>query len=194
MSAAEYLAFERASADRHEFVDGELYSMSGASYAHNLILFALAFRLQEALLSGGCRVVTSGQRIAMKRRANYVYPDIVVVCGAPELEDDHGDTLLNPTVIVEVLSPSTERFDRGRKLEMYKTIESVREVLLVSQELPQVDVYTRHGDGFWVHRGILGLEATLTLGSVPVSITLAELYRGVELSAEAPPSAEERGT
>ena len=126
ISEREYLAGERDSAIKHEYFAGEVYAMTGASRNHNLIVSAVIARLYSQLENRKCTVYPGDLRVKVARRHSYVYPDVTVVCGEEWFEDGHNDTLLNPTVIVEVLSPSTEMFDRGKKFEQYRQISSLQ--------------------------------------------------------------------
>ncbi len=128
---AEYLAWERAAPDKHEFLGGEIFAMAGASFAHNKIVGNIVGELRDALRDRPCDVTPSDLRVKIPAVGLYTYPDAVVVCGEPQFEDDKLDTLLNPTVIVEVLSDSTEAYDRGKKFRYYRTIPSLRDYVLV---------------------------------------------------------------
>lgn len=149
MSEDEYLAFERASEERHEYIDGEIFAMCGGSGAHSEIGSGFNRVLGTALLSRRCKVYTPHLRIYIPASRRYVYPDVSVVCARPEFKGDKNDILLNPRVIVEVLSPSTEDYDRDDKFTHYKTIPSLAHYVLASQEKPLVEVFTRQQDGSW---------------------------------------------
>ena len=138
LTPEEYLAFERKATTKHEYLNGQIVAMSGASFAHTFITANIANQLYNQLIGGECRVVTSDMRVKASKTESYFYPDVVVICGEPLAEDNVFDTLLNPTVIVEVLSPSTEAYDRGEKFEHYKQIASLKEYLLVSQDAVSV--------------------------------------------------------
>lgn len=177
-----YLAFERAAETKHELWDGEVYAMSGASLAHNLIVGNLVRHLGNLLEGSGCVVLPSDMRVRIPRRDRYVYPDVTVVCGPPELEGEH-DVLLNPRMIVEVLSPSTADFDRGEKFAGYRTIPGLREVVFVSQDLRRLECYTRRSDDSWVLRELRD-DAALSLESLPAPLPLLRIYDGVALASE----------
>ncbi|MFV8755634.1 Uma2 family endonuclease [Nannocystaceae bacterium ST9] len=177
-----YLAFERGADEKHELWDGEVYAMGGASLAHNWIVGNLVHQLGNALEGSGCKALPSDLRVRITSSDRYVYPDVTIVCGSPELEGD-ADVLLNPRTIVEVLSPSTAAFDRGDKFAGYRSIPSVREVLFVSQEQRHVESYTRQADGSWVLREYRGDDA-LPLESLAAPLPLARIYAGVALSSE----------
>ena len=146
---SEYLIMERASPVRHEFFRGEAFAMAGASHQHNLIVANTVGALWSALRDRPCEVYPSDMRVKVEATGLYAYPDVTVVCGPPRLEDEHGDTLLNPLVLVEVLSDSTESFDRGGKFEQYRTIPSLAEVVFVSQKEAHVEHFERQADGSW---------------------------------------------
>lgn len=183
MQAEEYLAFDRAAEGKHELWDGEVFAMSGASLAHNRIVRNLLRHLGNPLEGMGCEVLPSDMRVriepAGRAGSRYVYPDVTIVCGPPHLEGE-ADVLRNPNLVVEVLSPSTEAFDRGEKFVGYRSLPSVHEVVLVSQDARRVECYTRQLDGSWVLREHTG-AASISLGPAPV--TLAQIYDGVELAA-----------
>jgi Uma2 family endonuclease len=149
MTASEYLEMERASPVRHELLRGEAFAMAGASRRHNLIVTNIVGALSSALRDRPGEVYPSHMRLKAEATGLYAYPDATVVCGAPRLKDQHGDTLLNPLVLFEVLSDSTESFDRGAKFEQYRTIASLAEVVFVSQKEPHVEHFARQEDGSW---------------------------------------------
>lgn len=149
MTEDEYLAFERAAETRHEFIDGEIFAMSGASRRHGRISLALGAVLVNALRGRRCEVYNNDLRVYIPQSRRYVYPDASIACGRVELKDKEHDTLLNPRVIVEVLSPSTEEYDRGEKFTHYKTIPSLAHYVLAAQDKPLVEVFTRQQDGSW---------------------------------------------
>lgn len=148
-SAAEYLAWEREQLDKHEFHCGEVFAMAGGSPRHNLLASAMMVALAAATREHGCRVLSSDQRIAAEPQKRYVYADAVVVCGAPQTEPGASDVLSNPTAVVEVLSPSTEAYDRGVKSRAYRRLPSLSDYLLVSQTEPRIEHYRRDNDGSW---------------------------------------------
>jgi Uma2 family endonuclease len=177
----EYLARERRAEEKSEYWDGEVFLMTGASRAHNLIVLNVGGELHEQLKEHPCEVYPSNMRVRIPNTARYVYPDVSVVCGEPQFEDEELDTLLNPTVIVEVLSPSTEAFDRGKKLDSYRTIPSLQECLLIAQDERRVYLYTRQPDNRWLLSEASDLDATLSLDSIGCQIALVEIYRKVGL-------------
>ncbi|MEO8602907.1 MAG: Uma2 family endonuclease [bacterium] len=178
-SVEEYLAFERASEERHEFLAGEVFAMGGASMRHNTITLAAASELLGQLKGGTCRVFASEMRVKVADSGLYTYPDIVVACGAVELEDDFFDTLLNPTLIIEVLSPSTEAYDRGEKFEHYRKLATLREYVLIAQDRAHVEQFSRQADGHWLLAEWDGLAATVTLPSIGAALALGEIYADI---------------
>jgi len=149
MSEQDYLDFERSSPDKHEYADGEIFAMSGGTIEHSSIAANIIIELGNALLGRGCRVLTSDMRIKIPATGRYVYPDGSVVCARPEFTDDKRDTLLNPRLIIEVLSDSTEAYDRGDKFVAYQTVASLNEYVLASQKEARIEVFSRQPDGSW---------------------------------------------
>ncbi len=177
----EYLAMERAAEFRSEYYDGVMYAMAGTSFVHGTIIWNLASELRNSLRNSSCRGVTSELRVRVPPERLYAYPDIVVVCGERRFADDQADTLLNPTLIVEVLSKSTEAFDRGEKFAMYRRLASLQEYVLVSQNKAQVEVYRRQpGADQWVFSEKASLDASVRFESINCEIRLAEIYRDVD--------------
>ena len=184
MTEAEYLEFERASELKHEYFDGEIFAMTGASEAHNLICMSAAFLLYGQLRGRPCKVYQSDMRVKVEATRLYTYPDIVVMCGEAQFADGEFDTLLNPVVIIEVLSPSTERYDRGKKFQHYREIASLREYVLISQESPHIERYLRQDGGGWLLSDAKGLEAAIELSSIGCRLALAEVYEQVTFVEE----------
>jgi Uma2 family endonuclease len=180
LSPEEYLARERRAEIRSEFYRGEMFAMSGASWEHNLVKDNLAGEVRNQLKGGPCRVTTSDQRVKVSATGLYTYPDIVIVCDEPQFEDNVFDTLLNPRVVVEVLSDSTERYDRGVKFAHYRQLPSVQEYVLVAQDRPLVERYVRQPDDTWVLTAFSDMKQTFAFGTVPAKVPLAEIYSGVE--------------
>ena len=181
LTPEQYLEIERAAEYKSEYLNGEMFAMSGAREPHNLIAGNAYAHLHQQFRTRPCRVYTSDMRVRVGRTGLYTYPDVTVVCGAPQFLDDVTDTLLNPHIIIEVLSPSTEACDRGRKFEHYKSIESLREYLLLASDRMHADLYIRQPDDRWLLTSADALEDSLTLESVGVRLKLADLYEKVEL-------------
>ncbi len=175
----EYLALERAAERKSEYRDGEIVGMTGASRRHSLITVNVGSELHRQLEDRPCEVHIAALRVLVAARRLYTYPDVIVVCGEPALADRYRDILTNPTVLIEVLSPSTEAYDRGTKFEHYRTLDSLREYLLVSQSRPQVDHFMRQDDGPWVLSAANDLAATIVLPSNQSKLAMARIYKKV---------------
>jgi len=180
LTTAEYFAFEEASPVKHEFHDGELFAMAGANREHNVIGRNLAGHMFAAMQSGPCQLFLSDQRLEIGLRGTYVYPDMLIVCEKPEYAAANRNTLTNPKVVIEILSDSTERYDRTTKFRFYKAIPSVQEYVLVSQGEPLIESYVRRDDGTWTLKDFVGLDATLELQTVAASVSMAAIYADVE--------------
>ncbi len=178
----EYLTLERQAEYKSEYIDGEIVAMTGASRAHNLITVNLASSLHEQFKGRPCEAYTSDMRVRVNPRT-YAYPDVIAVCGEPEFEDEELDTLANPTVLMEVLSPSTEAYDRGKKSARFRKIPSLQEYLLIAQDRPFIEHYTRRNQE-WIISDVAGLDATLELSSVDCTLALHEIYSKVKFSDE----------
>jgi Uma2 family endonuclease len=174
-TAEEYLTLERNASYKSEFHDGQIYAMTGASRKHNLITVNIAGVLRSQLKKRPCEAYTNDMRVKAAEAHSYHYPDIVVVCGTPQFEDAQLDTLLNPTLLIEVLSPSTEAYDRGGKFAHYRKIATLREYLLVTHNLPSIERYVRQGD-VWILTEALGFEASVPLESIDCVLSLREVY------------------
>jgi Uma2 family endonuclease len=183
LTAEEYLAIERKAETRSEFFAGEMFAMSGASREHNLIASNLNREIGEQLKDRPCEVYTTDMRVRIPSGL-YTYPDVVVVCGDPKFEDDSVDTLLNPLVLIEVLSESTADYDRGTKFKHYRQISSLREYVLVDQTSAQIEHFTLGNDGAWKLTETKGLDATLILDSIGCRVPLSEVYRKVKFLDE----------
>lgn len=180
ISVEEYLERERADTqERHEYIDGWVIQVSGASIEHNFIVSNLNRGLGNQLRETDCRVTTNDLRVALPSVDKYAYPDVVAFCGEPELEEEHLDMLYNPTLVVEVLSPTTESYDRIEKFARYRQLDSLQEYLLVAQEKPHVEHYVRQDDGSWRFTETDGLDATITLPSIEAELPLSEVYLDV---------------
>lgn len=186
LTEAEYLARDRAATVKSEFLDGVMYAVAGASYAHNVVTDDLARHLGNQLASGPCRTLSHDMRVKVRATGLNTYPDVIVLCGPPEFDGDRTDVLVNPAVLIEVLSDSTASYDRGTKFRHYKQIPSLREYVLVAQDEPAVDRYVRQADGTWVHSDFVGLDAVVEFVAVPARVGLADIYAGVTFP-ESPP-------
>ena len=183
LTSEEYLAIERDTERKHEFYRGEMFAMVGASREHNLVAGNIFASLHSQLKDRDCQVFTGDMRVKVSATGLYTYPDVIATCKSPKFEDDHVDTLLNPQVIFEVLSESTEKYDRGKKWEHYRQIESLREYVLVSQDHPQIDHFVRQDDGHWLLDEASGLEASLELPTIDCRLQMADVYAKVQFPA-----------
>jgi Uma2 family endonuclease len=183
ISRQEYLALERQSAEKHEYIDGEIVAMVGASFRHNLIQTRMLAALYARLRGGPCEVLPSDLRVAIPALGIYTYPDITVVCGKPHLEDNEYDTLLNPILIAEILSPSTEGYDRGLKFQRYRLIPTLQEYVLIAQERPTIEHYQRASDDRWILSTYATLDSVLPLRSGDCTIALGDIYAGIAFDA-----------
>jgi Uma2 family endonuclease len=182
MSPAEFLELERRAATKHELWDGEVFAMAGASVAHNLIVANLTRVLGNLLLDRPCLVLPSDMKVHVPSSEGYVYPDLSVVCGKLELVGDQSDVIANPTLVVEVLSSSTERFDRGDKFAGYRSLPSVIDYLLVAQSRVRIEHYERQADGNWLLREF-GPDTRMWLRSVEGELAVEDIYRKVPLAS-----------
>ena len=186
LSEAEYLALERAALDvKSEFCDGEMFAMAGGTRRHSKISTNLSREFGNKLIERRCQPFNADLRVKVEATGLYTYPDLSVVCGEDRHVDEEKDTLTNPTVIVEMLSDSTEAYDRGKKFEHYRQIPSLREYLLVSQIEPRIEQFIRQPNSEWLLREASGLNATLALPSLEITISLAEVFRNVKFPSEA---------
>lgn len=183
LTPEEYIALERKATLKSEYISGEIIAMSGASLAHNLITVNIASHLYNQVADSGCRVFASDMRVGIEAGAAYFYPDVAVVCDTPRFEDDVFDTLINPHLVVEVLSTSTQNYDRGEKFERYQQLESLQEYILISQDQVQVEHYRRQGKQ-WVLSTLGTLEGVLPLVSINAALPLTQIYRFVEFETD----------
>ena len=181
----EYLTRERDAERKSEYLNGFITAMAGTSYVHSIIVSNLSGEIREQLKNGPCDIVTSDLRLLVNATGLYTYPDVTVICGRPIFLDEKFDTLVNPTVVIEILSPSTEAYDRGAKFAHYRQVESLREYVLVSQNRMLVERFTKQGED-WLLTASEGLEGVLELKSVGCKVMLKEIYRKVVFSE--PPS------
>ena len=185
LTIEEYIEFDKNSEERWEYFDGDVVSMSGGTLAHNQLSTNLLTGLQKDALAKGCRVLPADMRIKVPKALPYRYADIVVVCGPPVIERVQGqDVLVNPSLIIEILSPSTEAYNRGQKFVSYKSIESFREYLLVVQDRPSITHYVRQTDGSWLRTDIEGLDSEIEIVTISCTMSLRESYALVDFPAD----------
>jgi Uma2 family endonuclease len=177
----EYLALERKAEHKSEYLHGEIFAMTGASHKHNLVAGNIFGELRQQLKGRQCEVYVSDMRVKVTATGLYTYPDVVVVCGAPKFEDEYVDTLLNPTLLVEVLSQSTERYDRIAKSSYYRTLDSLAEHLLVAQDEVRLEQYVKQANGQWLLFECSSLDKVVELPSISCSLALRDVYDKVSL-------------
>jgi Uma2 family endonuclease len=178
LTPEEYLALDRKSEVRSEYLDGDMVAMSGGSREHNLIVTNIVAELRNGLKGHPCEIYPSNMRVKTPATGLYTYPDVVVICGEPQFEDANVDTLLNPTIVIEVLSDSTQSYDRGLKFGHYRKIESLTEYILVNQHQCQIEQYVRQREGPWLRSDMRA--GKLRLPSINCSIDLSEIYDKVQ--------------
>lgn len=174
-TAEEYLAWERLQPTKHEFFQGKIVAMPATTLAHGRVVVNIGAELRSALREKPCEVLISNMRIKVPATGLYTYPDALIVCGKAELEDEVRDTLLNPKVLVEVLSEESERYDRGKKLEQYRSIASLSEYILAAQDQVLVEHFSHQPDGSWLLREARA-GGRITLPSIDCTIEVDEIY------------------
>ena len=180
----QYLEAEREANSKSEYFSGQIFAMAGASRRHNVLVGNLVRRLGNRLDGRPCETYPSDMKVLVRANGSYTYPAVTVVCGEPEFLDRDGDVLLNPLVIVEVLSDSTALYDRGTKWMLYQGLTSLREYVLVSQDTPRVERFTRQVDGQWLYQSVSGLDGEIRLASLEIALPLAEVYERVHWNEE----------
>jgi Uma2 family endonuclease len=187
ITEAEYLELERAASSKHEYFAGEIFAKTGASEQHNLIASNVMASLHRQLRGHSCRIYPSDMRLKVMQTGLNTYPDSTIVCGPPQYTDQaKRDTLLNPIVIIEILSPSTERYDRGMKFQHYHAIASLQEYVLIAQDEQHIERYTRLEPNQWILLEATGPDAALPISSISATLAVAGVYEQVDL----PPSRE----
>jgi Uma2 family endonuclease len=180
ITRADYLSMEDAAETRNEFIDGEIFAMAGGSRNHSIICVNLMWGLREAVSDRDCVAFDGNMKLNIEKENAFVHPDGMVVCGAIEFVEGRNDIIRNPLLIVEVLSPATQAFDRGKKFKYYRTIPSLQEYVMISQEEPLIEAYFRRDEKTWLYTVIRGLEDQLVLSSLGDGISLEEIYRKVD--------------
>jgi Uma2 family endonuclease len=187
----EYLALERIATEKHEYFDGKIFQMSGASYAHNVVRANLVATLRPSLRKQNCDAVSNDLRVHIPATGLYTYPDVVVLCGQAQFLDNTLDTLLNPVALIEVLSPTTEQYDRTTKFDHYRSIPSLREYILVSLANPRVECFRRNQDNtvppenmIWSYRAATSIEDSAKLELLQIALPLREVYERIDFTDE----------
>jgi Uma2 family endonuclease len=175
----EYFALELSTDQKHEYFNGHIYAMAGASARHIFITTDTLVALGSQLKGKTCSVLSNDTRVKINS-AHFVYPDLTVVCGQPHWSNEKPPSLLNPTLIIEVLSDSTEEYDRGRKFQQYQTIPSFTEYVLISQKTVHVERFYKQDNGEWVYLSLMDLQDTLEFKHVPASLALTDIYARVD--------------
>jgi Uma2 family endonuclease len=183
LTPEQYLEIERKAEFKSEYYRGEMFAMSGARLNHNLINWNTVGQFHQQLRSKPCQGYSNDMRVKVSDSGLYTYPDIAVVCGEARFLDDKLDTLLNPTLIVEILSPSTETYNRQDKFRLYRSLDSMKEYLLIASELVSAELFTRQPDGRWLMTEAASLDDTLILTSIDCRLKLADVYEKVEWPA-----------
>lgn len=186
MTPEEYLTFDSVSDIKYEYFNGEIFAMTGGSLNHNQININIASQLKNKLIGTPCRPLASDMRVKVKEIGKYTYPDIVIACGNIELEKFKGlETLLNPVAIIEILSDSTEAYDRGKKFTHYRLIPSLREYILVSQNHCNVEQFSRADNGIWqILNPCTDMERSITIESIGCELLLSDIYELVEFETD----------
>ena len=175
MTAIEYLDFERNSLEKHEFYNGEIYAMAGAKERHNLIVSNLIAAFHSKFKNKPCVVYPSDMRVVIDEYNHYTYPDVSLICGERKFLDNKNDCLLNPNVVIEVLSDSTEKYDRGKKFEAYRNITSLNEYVLVSSEYKKIEIFTKTTDRKWLFSENTK-EDTIIIPTLELTLSLSDVY------------------
>jgi Uma2 family endonuclease len=181
-SVEEYLDIQRSGVLKHEYYRGEIFALAGSSEAHNLILTNIVMSLGTQLRKRAYKVYPSDMRLKIPKTGLYTYPDVSIVCGTPQFDDSKQDTLLNPIVAIEILSPSTERYDRGKKFQNYRTVNSLQEYLLVSQDDYHIDHYTNQNNGTWLLETYSGKDVVLFVKAIDCTMLLDDVYDKVDIA------------
>jgi len=182
LTESDYLALERAAEFKSEFFDGEMFAMAGGTAMHSLIATNVAGEFINRLRGRPYVPFNADLRIKVEKTGLLTYPDLSFICGALRFVEGTDDTVINPTLLVEVLSDSTEAYDRGRKFENYREIPSLKEYLLVSQKDPRAELFIRQGDGRWLLQEAAGLQATLAVPSLEITLALSEIFANVQFA------------
>ncbi len=185
----EYLAIERVSQVKSEYVNGHIYAMAGSSPEHSAITVNVTVALGSQLIDQSCQAYSSDMKVGASSSGIFAYPDLSVVCGEPSFHDEQRDVLINPRVIIEVLSPSTEAFDRGKKFARYQQLKSFTDYILIAQDEPRVDHYEKQADDEWLLHIAHGLDAKIHIASINCDLVLSQIYNKVPVTSRGEPHA-----
>jgi Uma2 family endonuclease len=180
MSQEEFLQFERNSQEKHEYYKGEIFAMSGASYEHNVIEDNIRGELHNFLKGKQCRSFGSNLRVSVKANTLYTYPDIIVICGKPEFQDDQFDTVVNPALIIEILSPSTANYDKGTKFELYRDISSLREYLTIDSTKLHIEQFIKNSNNTWTLQEFKNFSDSFTLATIKMPVVVSDWYAEIK--------------
>lgn len=184
VTVEEYLAIEESSEEKYEYWDGQIYLMAGAAPNHNLIASSVNFAIYSQLRGKGCFVFSSDMRVKEEKTNLYTYPDLTIVCGTPSYEDTKPKTLTNPTVVIEILSPSTERADRGRKFQHYRNLDTLQEYVLISPSMARVEVFFKQSEKTWLFTDISDINDAVKLSSIDCTLQMKDIYDQVSFDDE----------
>jgi Uma2 family endonuclease len=182
ISPEEYLAIERDAFEKHEYLNGEIFAMSGASLRHNYIFHNTYGALANFLKGKSCKPFGSDLRIHIPENSFYTYPDISIICGKPETTDSFTDNITNPSVIIEILSKSTINYDRGTKFSLYRSIHTLKEYILIDSNSIMVEIYTRQNDNSWLLKEYKHLSDEFYISTVDLGLSLKEIYDAVSFT------------
>jgi Uma2 family endonuclease len=182
-SPEEYLSLERTADFKSEYLNGQIYAMAGSSPEHSAITVNITVALGSQLLDKPCRAFSSDMKVRTTRTGLFAYPDLSIVCGEPEFHDEKRDVLVNPVVLIEVLSPSTEAFDRGKKFAQYQHLETLTDYLLIAQDEARIDHYVKQSDDLWLLSIARGSGGKIYIASLDCTLLLSQVYAKISLSA-----------
>ena len=184
ISAEEYLAMEETAEEKHEYYQGEIFVMPGATINHNTIVTNILVEIGQFLKGKPCRVFPSDLKVHMDKNSLFTYPDISIVCGGLLTWNNRNDVITNPVVLIEVLSKSTENYDRGEKFKLYRDLPSLKAYILISSREYLVEKLTRQNEHTWTFTELKGMENHLRIESIGLDIDLKEIYRDVDMQTE----------
>lgn len=184
LTVQQYFALEETAEMKHEYYRGSIYAMTGASARHNLIVANMIAMLHGQLRGSPCRVFPSDLRLKVEQTGLYTYPDISVICGTISFDEGRQDTVVNPTILIEVLSPSTENYDRGQKFEHYRTIRTLQEYIVVAQDRVHIEQYIRQDEHRWLLVDFLAVDQTVEIGAINCTLPLESVYEYVTFGSE----------